>query len=363
VLVTPALVDFTKWLDASSDNVTSVADQVTIMSGLSHEGGADQPHIHGFVAFDPLRQAIHDKVGGAPNDAPLAVLDKAIKQDGFIGIKLYPPMGFRPTNNAAAGDDFPCWVRFGSGSPGYGEKCVKPKNTPDGLGNTPGQILDDVLAKLYAWCVANNVPIMAHTNNSNAAGPGYGTRANPDYWNLVLQQFPTLRVNMAHFGGFNAAFNDGTFSSAALPQTWEWKIGRMFAAIPNAMIFSDISYFSEVLDPKSAKRKHVLAAMTLFLQEFPNCDRLLLYGTDWSMIGHEVIFPRRPGAYPDLVAQFLFDAGFKTQQQLENIFFGNAARFLGLLPSDRANGTRGRLEAFYGSPEKYAWLQVFDQVT
>ena len=65
------------------------------------------------------------------------------------------------------------------------------------------------MMKLFEWCAANNVPIMAHTNNSNGAGPGYGTRANPKYWQPVLQKFPTLRVNFAHFGGFDEAFANG----------------------------------------------------------------------------------------------------------------------------------------------------------
>lgn len=365
VLVTPAMVDFTKWLDASSDKMTTLADQVAAMGRLSHEDRPGQPRIHGFVAFDPLRQAIYDKVGGAPADSPLAIIDKAVTQDGFIGVKLYPPMGFRPTKNAAAGDDFPCWVRFGSGSPGYGVKCANPKHTPDGLGNDPGQVLDDVLVRLYTWCVTKNVPIMAHTNNSNAAGPGYGTRANPDYWNVVLQQqqFRTLRINMAHFGGFNEAFKSGTFKPGDLSQTWEWKIGQMFSANPNAMIFSDISYFSEVLARKSQQRKQTLLAMRQFTNAFANSDRLLMYGTDWSMIGHEMQFPTgRQPAYPDVIAEFLADAGYNSDQ-LENIFFRNAVRFLGLLPSDRANGARGRLEAFYGPPANSAWMQIFDQVT
>jgi predicted TIM-barrel fold metal-dependent hydrolase len=365
VLVTPAMVDFSKWLDAPSAGMTTLAGQVALMGRLAHEDRPGQPHIHGFVAFDPLRQAIHDKLGGAPNESPLTIAQNAINQDGFIGIKLYPPMGFRPTKNAAAGDDFPCWVRFGSGSPGYGVKCVHPKNTPDGLGNDPGQILDDVLAQLYTWCVKSNVPIMAHTLNSNAAGPGYGMRANPDYWNLVLQQpqFRTLRINMAHFGSFQDAYQTGTFDPDALSQTWEWKIGQMSAANPNAMIFADLSYFSEILVLKSTLRQQTLVAMRQFLKNFPNSDRLLLYGTDWSMIGHDPGFLKNTTPLPNVVAEFLVEVGYSSPDQLENIFFRNAARFLGLLPSDRANGTRGRLEAFYNSPTNSAWLQIFDGVT
>jgi len=365
VLVTPAMVDFTKWLDAPSAKMTTLAQQVALMARLSREEREDQPHIHGFVAFDPLRQAIYDKVGGTPEQSPFSIVEKAIMEDGVIGIKLYPPMGFRPARNAAAGNDFPCWVRFGSGSQGYGEKCVHPKNTPDGLGDTPGQQLDDVLAKLYAWCVDKNIPIMAHTADSNAAGPGYGTRANPDYWNLVLQQpqFRTLRINMAHFGSFKAAFTNGALNPDALSRTWEWKIGRMSVANPNAMIFADLSYFSEVLDPKSTLRRQTLTAMRQFLKEFPNSDKLLLYGTDWSMIGHEPNFFTKTVPLPDLVAEFLVEAGYSSQDQLENIFFRNAARYLGLLPRDRSNGTRGRLETFYNTHAKYGWLEIFDQIT
>ena len=327
VLVTPAMVDFTKWLDAPSAKMTTLAQQVALMARLSHENREDQPHLHGFVAFDPLRQAIYDKVGGTTEQSPFSIIEKAIMEDGFIGIKLYPPMGFRPTRNAAAGNDFPCWVRFGSGSQGYGEKCVKPKNTPEGLGDTPGQQLDDVLGKLYAWCVGKNVPIMAHTADSNAAGPGYGTRANPDYWNLVLQQpqFRTLRINMAHFGSFKAAFTTAALNPDALSRTWEWKIGRISVANPNAMIFADLSYFSEVLDPKSTLRRQTLTAMRQFLKEFPNSDKLLLYGTDWSMIGHEPNFFTKTVPLPDLVAEFLAEAGYSSPDQLENIFFRNAA--------------------------------------
>jgi hypothetical protein len=133
-----------------------------------------------------------------------------------------------------------------------------------------------VLVRLYTWCVTKSVPIMAHTNNSNAAGPGYGTRANPDYWNLVLQQqqFRTLRINMAHFGGFNEAFKSGTFKPGDLSQTWEWKIGQMFSANPNAMVFSDISYFSEVLQRNSQQRKQTLLAMRQFTNAFANSDHV-----------------------------------------------------------------------------------------
>jgi predicted TIM-barrel fold metal-dependent hydrolase len=359
VLVTPALVDFTKWLDASETSMT-IPKQLALMSQLSRQRPAELPHLHGFVPFDPLRQAIYDKAGGPADDSPLAIVEKAIMQQGFIGVKLYPPMGFRASDNVSAGNDFPCWVRFGKGSPGYDETCSGRRNGSDGLGNEPGAVLDAAMMKLFEWCAANNVPIMAHTNNSNGAGPGYGTRANPKYWQPVLQKFPTLHVNFAHFGGFNEAFAKGQLDLTALNKTWEWTIGRMAAAAPDRPIFADISYFSEILDRHSQLRKDTLACIQRFRDTFPNSEKLLLYGTDWSMIGHEEKFITSAEYLPDIVAEFLSEAGYD-MDDCENIFFRNAVRFLGLRNTDK-NSTRGRLERFYQTPAESVWLGVFDGV-
>ena len=356
VLVTPALVDFTKWLDAPETPMT-ISKQVTLMGRLSRERPADLPHLHGFVPFDPLRQAIYDKVGGPDSDSPLAIVEKAITQQGFIGVKLYPPMGFRAADNANAGDDFPCWVRFGKGSPGYDQDCRDQTNGHDGLGNEPGGTLDAVLMRLFEWCANNNVPVMAHTNKSNGAGPGYETRADPKYWQPVLQKFPTLRVNFAHFGRFNEAFAKGRLDLTALDKTWEWTIARMVST--HQTIFADLSYFSEVLD--SQQRKNTLACMRHFRETFRNSDKILMYGTDWSMIGHEYKFITSDEFLPDIVAKFLSDAGYDAEQR-ENIFFHNAARFLGLRSADGVQSTRGRLEQFYQTPTEAAWLRVFDDV-
>src|SRR5262245_66397170 len=66
----------------------------------------DGPRVHVFVGFDPLRQALYDhhqRKGGDKD--PMAVVRRAIEvhqilvgnstktTGGFIGVKLYPPMG------------------------------------------------------------------------------------------------------------------------------------------------------------------------------------------------------------------------------------------------------------------------------
>src|SRR6266542_1559061 len=165
VLMTPAIVDFSKWLE--DEDQLSVEEQVDVMARIACR--RDGPRVHGFVGFDPLRQALYDHHRRKPEDKdPMAIVRRAIEVDrilvgnstrttgGFVGVKLYPPMGFQATDNKHLPDD-----RFNE--PAY-------LQSPDtGLGSRIGSKLDAALAKLYAWCSANNVPIMAHT--AIASGP------------------------------------------------------------------------------------------------------------------------------------------------------------------------------------------------
>src|SRR6266478_4088139 len=114
----------------------------------------DGPRVHGFVGFDPLRQALYDdNRGGAPDGDPMAVVRRAIEVNhiavskstkltgGFIGVKLYPPMGFRATDNKHLPDanfNEPAYLR----------------STDTGLGSHIGSKLDAALAKLSTRGVA-----------------------------------------------------------------------------------------------------------------------------------------------------------------------------------------------------------------
>jgi hypothetical protein len=172
VLMTPAIVDFSKWLE--DEDQLSIEEQVDVMARIAcrREG----PRVHGFVGFDPLRQALYDHQRKPTDKDPMAVVRRAIEvarildgpltktTGGFVGVKLYPPMGFRAIDNKHLSDD-----RFNE--PAY-------LRSPDmGLGSEIGRKLDAALSKLYTWCSANNVPIMAHTSHS--FGPNSDSSAVP----------------------------------------------------------------------------------------------------------------------------------------------------------------------------------------
>lgn len=310
VLAAPALVDYNYWLNDQTPS--PLEEQVKLMGQLSLKLPVPT---HGYVAFDPLRA-----VRGAEGPAPLDIVKEAVTKHGFLGVKLYSPMGFRPSGNADHALTFPdyAWRH----EPGFGEK------------------LDAALYSLYDWCHAEDVPILAHTTESQSAGPDFAARAEPQFWDAVLSKYPKLRVDLAHFGNFSQAFTPNGDPVANYSKTWEYEIAAFIKRGRYPNLYADISYFWWVLEGSSEK-DHLKAAKKLFEKYFdtdPNAERLL-FGTDWNMSG------KAPGAanYVGNVETFFRDVGLK-EPQLDNLFFKNALRFLGL---DRQTKSKARLKRFY----------------
>ena len=316
ILACPAIVDYNYWLE--DQEPTALLDQAKLMARLSLR----QPRpMHGFMAFDPLR-AVRRK----PEEPdPLDILKEAVTVHGFLGVKVYSPMGFKPMGNAEKTASFPAHAAMSE--PDFGEK------------------LDRALDGLYAWCAAEEVPILAHTTDSQSAGPDYATRADPKFWGQALAKYPSLKLNLAHFGNFSLAFTGKGDPVSRYRATWEYEIASFVkgGAYPN--VYADISYFYWVLEGSMQKRK-IQAVKTLFGKYFetdPNVERLM-FGTDWNMTG------KAGGAdrYLDAVETFFRPLGLK-EAQLDNLFYKNALRFLGLNGSTKA---LARLEAFYKAAGK-----------
>lgn len=98
-------------------------------------GDATGIHMHSFVGFDPRRQVQEP-------GTPLALVKRAILEHGFVGVKLYPPMGFQASDNKGP--------------------------------------IETALRRLYDWCKDADVPIMAHAENSIGAGCGDGRGQSRD---------------------------------------------------------------------------------------------------------------------------------------------------------------------------------------
>jgi predicted TIM-barrel fold metal-dependent hydrolase len=336
-LMLPSMVDYDFWLKKGSRTHTSLATQVHVMRQMAIVTGG---RVHAFVPFDPLRQVAFT-LEKTPEDS-LTLMQKAIREDGAVGVKLYPPMGFAALGNAAKD----------------GKGFWKQPWLPDWADRADlGQLLDGAMRQVFNWCQAEQVPLMAHTSQSNGPSKDFEELTGAQYWKQALAEFPRLRVSFGHFGG-SAPLENGLDRA------------RSFADLMSAggtaagsRAFADAGYFVEVL----SKEPQMLALVRKLYEETSNkgdaaLANRFLYGTDWEMTLTEGLIKPYQGLFELLFAELEARPGFQAQglTQLSRRFFGlNAARWAGLFAGDR---TRDRLDRFYQthSIEKPDWAVKLD---
>ncbi|MFP4382328.1 MAG: amidohydrolase family protein [Candidatus Sumerlaeia bacterium] len=161
-----------------------------------------------FIAADPRR----------PN--MLELVQRHIESGDFHGVKIYPVMGFSP--------------------------------------------IDSRLEPLYAWCEEEQIPITTHCKRHGGI-PGLEAwfhLADPANWELVLRDFPKLKLNLAH--------NDW------LIRSWRKKIEKLIRKFPN--VYTDVSYGDEMW---YVPRRYFRGLQRML--NHPEIQNRVLYGTDWYM--------------------------------------------------------------------------------
>ncbi len=318
VLICPALIDYDAWL-GERVRKSPLRSQIYVMGAISARPRG--PAVHGYVAFDPLRQVNFDR-NVDRRENPLNLVRQALKEYGFLGVKLYPPMGFRASGNQ--------------------EKPAQryPEPVDAALDGRVGEDLNIALDKLYALCIELDAPVIAHAGPSNGAGPTYASRADPAYWIPVFEKYPKLHVCLAHFGGFSEqsiGFPVGT----PLPRgSWDWAFGDFIRRHPDSPVFADLSYFAEISRKSQSELSDYAQLLRTFFDECdPDC-RHLMFGSDWIMLGMD----SAAKDYASNVYEFFKNQCEFSDDKLNRLFYGNAARFLGLRPNDP---TRRRLMNFY----------------
>ncbi|MFC3616455.1 amidohydrolase family protein [Lutimaribacter marinistellae] len=312
-IFSPSLVDFGAWF-VTEERVTPIANQIEVVSRIARS--YDKALILPFAPFCPLRAALERE--DDPSVDPLRHVKLAVLEKGFMGVKLYPPMGFRPTGNTGSLSWVPRAPRGGAAA------------------------LDPELRALYDWCVANEVPIKAHANNSVAAGPGTGAMADPAGWRKLMQEesYRDLQLNLAHFGGFNETAG---FDPLVQQDDWEETLARMVTEFSN--LYYDVSFWTEAANPDNPARPRVMAKAGSLLRRSPDMVERMMYGSDWSMIGR---VPEHPAYLAGVLAAF--DELGLDADDVERVMGGNAARYLGL---DRNGKQRERLDRFFAEHPIY----------
>ena len=337
-LLCPAMIDYDLWLGENVD-ASPLPRQVDVMGRLARRSTGAV--VHGYAAFDPLRQAYYE-AGRFTKFDPLALVNRALDDEGFLGVKLYPPMGFRPIGNAGAVCQTYPQVVLDTLAPNAATSSAAGGCDPRPAAGSilVGEKLDAAMASLFDALVQRSACVIAHAGESNGSGPGYGSRADHAHWIEVFRRWPTLRVMLAHFGGFLSRSAAASAGSTFPEASWEWTLGRHIKAHPDAPVFADLSYFTEIAGKSPAELAAYTAVFTRWISEFdPDC-RHLAFGTDWTMLGLEPAYE----GYSERAHTYLKEKCGLGEAAVDRILWENAARFTGLRDGDP---TRARLLGFY----------------
>ncbi len=318
-LFTPSLVDYDAWSDDRPPTPlwqqVLIQEQIARLAAAGRVGRADA-RVHPFVAYDPRRQAEGRSAEPQPGDAEVAVphpgstaidlVRYAVQSAGFLGVKLYPPVGFAPFDNVTLQPELPL-----------------------------ASALDRALALLYKFCETREVPILTHASASNEYALGLRRLVTPVRWAPVLQRFPGLRLDLGHFGGELPAWTD---EAIALIETH-----------PN--VYADLSNSALVYDDAYAAR--LRAQLPGLLARHPRLKRRLMYGSDWWLSALDPLANRAVERFDAVLSPVL------TPDERADVMGRNALRFLGFLDDDnrpRSGAAARRLRLFYGRAARPLWL-------
>lgn len=209
----------------------------------------------------------------------LPVKARAIKSFTFLGVKLYPPLGFDP------------WPEDGAAR--------------------------EKVEFLYRFCQAKCIPLTTHCSDAGfTAVPRSRSRVitSPLRWSEVLQRYPELRDNFAHFGRqYHRRWG-------ILPDyLWRRTLVDLMQTYPS--VYSDISF--------NATRVSFYAQLDAFLNTLSDTARetvssRLLFGSDFPL---SLIDAESYAQYVGNLAAALFDVQLKHRicsVNPERFLFGTA---------------------------------------
>ena len=284
-----ALVDFNRWVGKCPKSPSSMHDQIMLNERLAiHTNGFLLP----LVAYNPWT-AVND------NGSYLALIDEAVRKHGFVGVKIYPPIGYYPTGNSIPG-------RY------------PPRSEAPSL-----KKLDDALFALYDKCLDLDIPVMAHGNHSMGAEPHHKPMGGPDSWKELLDnpKYRELRVNIGHFGGNHRDDISGS---------WTDRFIDVMKTAP--FLYGDIGYWDELAYGDRSDMEKFKRLLEKTINDHETVSSRAMFGTDWHMLSQEQNWHK----YADLLYQGL--KSVNTNDDFMHQFFSDSC--MNMLRLSAGNGKR-----------------------
>jgi hypothetical protein len=277
------MVDFDEPLSGRPNPKSPLNQQIALISKICQ---LSQGRLVALAPFCPFKDIA--RAGGES----FANIQQAWKLPGFVGAKIYPPMGFQAYGNA---------------------RTTLPQ----------GAAVDAALARLYRECIKEDAAVLAHAGPSLCVAQGPCDSPGPPGWAAALDFAYTttgkpLRVSLGHFGD--------PFGDQSESHDWPKQFLMQMEAPSGARLFADLAYASEILDP--TKEQAAVDMLHGLLSSHPIVYERLLYGSDWLMLGLESTWKDYLTRMHTVIEQVESDSG---KVGFANRFFGaNARAWLGL---------------------------------
>jgi predicted TIM-barrel fold metal-dependent hydrolase len=282
--------------DTLNDVVGDVRNQLMAnMQGWNYAGQAAElltvvnryPNkVFPFLGVDPRRQGI------------LNIVKQSVSRNGpFYGVKLYTPIGFSPTDPVLFGgsgqkdcvygycerNEIPVTIHCSPGGFGTLSRSVPVTGlvqfgegvqlTVDGFkGTVDNQGLAEVIGTVnFSTSVLDGGPTMAIAERSRALN-------HPHIWRRVLEAYPRLYLNLAHFGGQEEATayaHEIESGTEANPVPWTKHIVEIMESFEN--VYADLATFANSTDLQLFKDQ-------VYDQLSDRLKARILYGSDFNIL-------------------------------------------------------------------------------
>lgn len=172
-----------------------------------------------FIAVNPKRPDHFD------------LMKEALEKKGFVGVKLYPSLGY--------------------------------------------EVTDPALMKIYTYCEAHDTPLLMHCNHTGFyVEEAFIDFCDPGHWIPILDQHPSLKLCFGHFDGHESLSLPGGLQG----DTWGKKILDLMGHDTYTGIYADVSYHTDMMGEPELE-DHYLQTLKGLLDRPVVQDRIL-FGTD-----------------------------------------------------------------------------------
>jgi predicted TIM-barrel fold metal-dependent hydrolase len=275
-----SILDFDYWIGDCPHAPSHLDDQIILMHKISCLSGS---YMKPLAAYNPWNDINDD-------DESIRRVTRAVTEFGFIGVKIYPHLGYYPGNNSTL--PYPKKGRH----PDFG-------------------LLDEKLRHFFRECRRLDIPVMAHSEESMGRDTDHNVLGSPAAWGhfFANEENAGTRINLAHIGGEEGG--------GPGPGGWTADFSGLMKAPGCEWLYGDFGYWDGLTSGSDASLQRILEVLDKQVSNNETVADRLMFGSDWLMLSFT--YPRRNYAGEFLAK--LADHHVPTDI-LEKIFHLNAKR-------------------------------------